>query len=90
MPAGIPFDVHPTWEQRAAERKTNVRTAYWFGLDNGPDNVGFVKRVRHVVGKCPSVMYGTVWCLLHQTHLIVAASLAMVESHELPADPHFL
>ncbi|CAK0813601.1 unnamed protein product, partial [Prorocentrum cordatum] len=70
----------PTWRDCATARRAAGRhTVYAFGLDAGPDNVGMLSRLRIELSACPSVMYIAVFCVLHQTHLVVKDLLSSLE-----------
>ena len=77
----------PTWEVRASMPQAGHISLFWFGLDNGCDNVGMGKRINTAITSSSSVMYAIVWCFHHQTHLVVKSSLLLVEKWELPSDP---
>lgn len=72
----------PSWEERSSSAADGRLTMFWFGLDNGPDNVGMVKRIHSSIADAPHVMFAAVWCFHHQSHLIVKAALATVEEFE--------
>jgi hypothetical protein len=84
----------PSWEDRgtvaAAAVRPNLVSIYTMVLDAGPDNQGMLKRVKHKLKHCPSVMVLPHFCMLHQAHLITKGILGVLdrwswgEGHEWP------
>ena len=65
-------------------------SCYLFCLDNGPDNVGMIRRLRLCIATAPNtVMFGVVWCVHHQTHLMVArVGVTKIRLGPSPYTPH--
>ena len=72
-----------TWDARCTCPQAGVASAFIFGLDNGPDNVGAMKRVRGACKQNGHVMFAVVWCTFHQSHLIVKNHLTAMQSHQI-------
>ncbi len=73
----------PTWFEKMVEADPKCISMYWFGLDNGPDNVGHISRVRGLLELSPpTVMFGVVWCMQHQAHLIVKSVLEVADNFQ--------
>ena len=78
----------PNWEERAASAHDSRRLSFfWLGLDNGPDNVGMVKRIQYAIRNARHVAFGVVWCFHHQAHLIAKAALETVEGFAFRDEP---
>ena len=90
-----------TWEDKLNDQARGPQPAilrfYVFAFDNGPDNQGFVKKLKQRLVNQSSFLFWLIWCKLHQYHLIVASILAVIDSWDWSAaqwlmnadDPHF-
>ena len=61
----------PTWESSF----DLDFVGFTFGLDRGPDNQGFGRRIVEHVDDLDNVTTTTIWCFLHGTHLSVKEEL---------------
>ena len=76
----------PTWERRVEEAAGEEAhgfsrkrvSQYLFGLDNGGENAGFMRRLYNILEGTMTVMFACVWCLQHQGHLVVKAMLKVL------------
>ena len=73
----------PTWETRAQTVVPGLISAFLFGLDNGPDNVGMLKRIRAACKGHRQCMYAVIWCTCHQNHLIVKGHLTAMQTQQV-------
>ena len=76
------------WDGDLEETTPPRIRAYIFGLDAGPDNVGFTKLVASTVRSCMYTMIWVVWCRFHQYHLIVRSMLVVLDSFTWSNQPY--
>ena len=69
----------PTWMSAELEAPTKF-TVFAFVLDQGPDNQWVVKFIRSLLSGRLRVAMMTVWCFLHQYHLIVKNVVAFLDA----------
>jgi hypothetical protein len=77
----------PSWE----DPPIHDVTVYSMVLDAGPDNQSFLRRVSTSLTDTPNVMFLSVFCMMHQCHLITKGMLKILdnwdwvdESYNLP------
>lgn len=63
-----------------ADRYGDFESDFNFGLDKGPDCQGVEGRVRHALSGVTHVSCTTIFCFLHQIHLIVKCSLGDLDA----------
>ena len=72
----------PTWWQRLASPIPNHLQAYCFGLDKGPENLGFATKVLAEVYFCQFICVFLHFCFSHQEHLICEDMLKLLDTWE--------
>ena len=75
----------PHW--LSAEHDASRTVVYAFVMDQGPDNQGATRFIKQLLVDKPSTMMLTVWCFMHQYHLIVKNLLVMLDKHRWSGSP---
>eukprot|EP00927_Polykrikos_kofoidii_P002667 TRINITY_DN11067_c0_g1_i1.p1 TRINITY_DN11067_c0_g1~~TRINITY_DN11067_c0_g1_i1.p1 ORF type:complete len:1330 (-),score=171.22 TRINITY_DN11067_c0_g1_i1:47-4036(-) len=73
----------PTWLDcvREGGPPEDSLEVWIFCLDNGPDNQLTTKNIRNDIEPTPRLVTLTVWCVMHQYHLIVRSVLDVMDDH---------
>jgi hypothetical protein len=67
------------WDDRCQAADLTLDALYCFGLDNGPNNSGSIKRVRTVIRPVTRCAFDVNWCFFHQAQLIVLSMVATLD-----------